>query len=110
MPPLYVVAFIGFIGGLFAVLFKFALDAMKTWWRKPNLKIYYSHSGADATLLPLVNPKTGVPRLDGVAYYFRLRVRNKGKTAAKSVEIFAASLVGDCTREFLPMNLDMVAW
>lgn len=100
-------ATIGVIGTVVGVLIGFFLNVFQSWILKPNLKLYYTHKGsADAMLLPIMRPKTGVQHLNGWVYYFRLRVKNEGRVSAKSVEVYAASLEGDSTdRKFIPMNL-----
>lgn len=103
-------ALIGVIGTVTGVLIGFFLNEIKSWIRKPSLQVYYTHSSsrADAMLLPLPN-KSGVITENRWAYHFRLRIKNEGKTTAKSVEVYAASVVGDVNdkRKFIPMNL---AW
>ena len=111
MNPALIGALIGVIGTLVAVFIGFFLDEIKSWILKPSLQVYYTHSSshADAMLLPFLT-KSGVYVTEyGWAYHFRLRIKNEGKTTAKSVEVFAASLVGDVDvkRKFIPMNL---AW
>lgn len=100
---------------ILGVIVGFLLDWIKSAFVKPELSVEYHHSTnkADAMKLPLINQETQLFYMYGWAYYFRMRVINKGRIAANSVEVFINSLekLNDSgiyeKQNFLPMNL---AW
>jgi len=77
--------------------------------------VFYDHSAvvADAMKLPLIDHQTGRQSQDAWSYYFRMRVKNEGRVAANSVEVYAASLEEETvagqfrSKTFIPLNL---AW
>jgi hypothetical protein len=107
--------YITVIAALAGVTLGFLLNTLKSVILKPKLRVYYDHSEdfADAMKLPLIDQKTGLQIQNGWAYYFRIRIGNEGRIAAKSVEVYA-SLLEEKTvggqfkkRKFIPLNL---AW
>lgn len=78
------------------------------WWRRPKLKVEVKKEPPHChkTFMGGSTPETGV-----ACYYFRILVKNVGKTSAKNVEVFTADLK-KCRGEglqtvssFVPMNL-----
>lgn len=106
LPPIYIGALATIVAAFLAFLLNVVYGWITSWLKRPKLSVKYTHSSPDAMLLPLTD--------GGYAYYFRLQVENKGRTAAKSVEVYASSLKrknedGEFKEVsgFIPMNL---AW
>ena len=115
LQTVYIAGIWAIAAALLGVILGFLLDTIKLMILKPKLRIYYDHSSVngDAMKLPLIDRQTGLHAQNGWAYYFRLRVKNEGRVAAKSVEVYAASLEEETIggqferRTFIPLNL---AW
>jgi hypothetical protein len=88
-------------------------DKIREWLSRPKLDLSVDLKPPDCLKIPLaVRSEDDQNFVD--AYYFRLRVSNRGNAAARGVEVFAGSLLrcqagGEykLVDEFLPMNL---AW
>lgn len=78
-------------------------DPFRTWVFPPRLRVSIRKEAPDSHKMPLIDQNT-------YAYYFRLRIENRGASAAKNVEVFAHSLKkwqnGEFKRmeSFLPMH------
>jgi hypothetical protein len=111
----YISALGAVIAALVGVILGFLLNTIKTIILKPKLRVYYDNSDnfADAMKLPLIDKKSGLQIENGWAYYFRIRIGNEGRIAAKSVEVYASFLEEKTIggqfkrRKFIPLNL---AW
>lgn len=85
---------------------------------KPKLELLYDHNWPDAIKIP-INWKSVIPPSEdnpsqgtGVCYYFRFRVKNKGKRPANNVEVFVNKIEKQNVdksfklyKSFIPLNL-----
>lgn len=84
-------------------------DRIRSWFRKPNLKISIKVEPPDCHMIPLTKKETGEV-IDDV-YYLRFRINNSGNQEARDVQVIVTELYEfnnrECVRvdSFLPLNL-----
>lgn len=72
-----------------AIAYSIFNEAIWTWWKRPKL-VMSTTPGRPDWVKTFLTDRTGKRISD--CYYFRLRVRNKGRSRAESVQLFAKEL------------------
>lgn len=106
---------IGTVGVVVVAIF---LNALRRGWQRPKIDVSFEFKPPDCHLTTMARQCTSISGdrvlrhwISADCYYFRVLVKNKGRTSAESVEIFAHTLKqkinGSYERvdSFLPMRL-----
>jgi hypothetical protein len=94
----------GTIGAVLVALFA---ETFRRWYRRPVLRGRIEMRPPDCHLTPVVHDE-----VENFAYWFRIWVRNDGRSSAEQVQVQASGLLRrsengrfEEIRQFLPMNL-----
>jgi len=102
------------IATLLVVLVALFKDEIVNWWRRPifDVSVFLEPPHCHRTTLQYQFQRTALTFVQAQCYYFRVWIKNCGKTRATRVQVFAAKLyrkVADGSfkedQHFLPMNL-----
>lgn len=95
-----------------AVILAIFHEQLRTWLWKPSLLIEFKKRPPDCHRIQQIGTGSDGKPVEADAYYFRIRVHNKGEVAARKAEVFLEEILGkkengsfEKWTQFLPMNL-----